>query len=85
MLIEIKEKLKKITSVKTDDLHKKGKCLICNDDEEENLFNLCGVEVCKGCYYDLINSMSYKNIDDLLDCDKKQLMKFLNKLSENKK
>ena len=46
--------------------------------EPENLFNLCGIEVCEGCYYDLINHMSYKNIDDLLPCDKKQLNKFLN-------
>lgn len=46
--------------------------------EEEPLYNLCGVEVCEGCYFDLINHMGYKNIDDLMECDKKQLNKFLN-------
>jgi len=46
--------------------------------EPERMFNLCGIEVCEGCYHDLINHMSYKNIDDLLPCDKKQLNKFLN-------
>ena len=32
------------------------------------------------CYFDLINHMGYKNMNDLLECDKQQLMKFLNKL-----
>ena len=84
MLKIIKDKLLKKSSINSDDLHKKGKCQICNDSEDENIFNLFGVEVCEGCYYDILNSMSYKNIDDLLDCDKKQLIKFLNKLSEIK-
>lgn len=66
-------------------LNKKGVCNICLDNEEESMYNLFGIEVCEGCYYDLINHMSYKNIDDLLDCDKKQLMKFLNKLMEGVK
>lgn len=50
--------------------------------EEEPLYNLCGIEVCEGCYFDLLNHMGYKNIDDLLPCDKKQLNKFLNLISE---
>ena len=68
-----------------DSLNKSGKCSICNDGVDEPLYNLFGVEVCEGCYYDLLNLMSYRNVDDMLDCDKKQLMRFLNKLSENKK
>lgn len=63
---------------KNGSLNKKGYCQICNDNEEEPMYNLFGVEVCEGCYYDLINHMGYKNLDDLLDCDKKQLSKFLN-------
>lgn len=51
--------------------------------EEEPLYNLCGVEVCEGCYFDLINHMGYKNIDDLMECDKKQLNLFLNLVSQN--
>ena len=62
-----------------------GHCNICNNDEEEILINLLGIDVCEGCYHDLINHMRYKNIDDLLECDKKQLNKFLNKLAELKK
>lgn len=73
-----------MTSCEKDSLHKLGKCSICNDGVEEPLFNLFGVEVCEGCYHDLLNHMGYRNIDDLLECDKKQLMKFLNKLSEQK-
>lgn len=64
---------------------KMGHCNICNNDEEEILINLLGIDVCEGCYHDLINHMRYKNIDDLLECDKKQLNKFLNKLAELKK
>lgn len=64
---------------------KMGHCNICNNDEEEILVNLLGIDVCEGCYHDLINHMRYKNIDDLLECDKKQLTKFLNKLAELKK
>ena len=63
---------------------KMGHCNICNNDEEEILVNLFGVEVCEGCYHDLINHMGYKNINDLLDCDKVHLMRFLNKLAELK-
>ena len=59
---------------------KMGHCDICNDDEEEVLVNLLGIDVCEGCYFDLINHMGYKNMNDLLECDKQQLMKFLNKL-----
>lgn len=75
----------------SDDLHKKGICPLCNhlpeigETELENMFNLFGVEVCEGCYYELINHMGYKNIDDLTSYDKKQLNRFLNKLSELKR
>lgn len=58
-----------------------GACSSSLDIEKENMFNLFGVEVCEGCYHDILNHMSYRNIDDLLDCDKKQLMLFLNKLA----
>lgn len=75
---------RKKTVTETDDLHKKGQCFLCPTDSDENMFNLFGVEVCEGCYHDLINHMRYKSIDDLLDCDKKQLNKFLNKLAELK-
>ena len=34
---------------------KMGYCDICNDDEEEVLVNLLGIDVCEGCYFDLIN------------------------------
>lgn len=77
-------KFKKIVYEK-DDLNKTGKCFLCPEDDDENMFNLFGIEVCEGCYHDLLNHMGYKNIDDLLDCDKKQLMKFLNKLADSKK
>lgn len=77
---------RKKTVSETDNLHKKGKCFLCpNETEDEDLYNLFGVEVCEGCYYELINHMGYKNLDDLLETDKKQLNKFLNKLSEIKK
>ena len=70
------------TNAEKDDLNKKGKCFLCpNETEDEELYNLFGVEVCEGCYHELINYMGYKNIDDLLECDKKQLNKFLNKLA----
>lgn len=88
------------TVYEKDDLNKMGECFICKalkeqprDEfgatiptiiEKEPLFNLFGVEVCEGCYHDLINHMGYKNIDDLLDCDKKQLMMFLNELIKQK-
>nr|DAJ42539.1 MAG TPA: DNA repair protein RAD14/DNA Complex excision repair DNA damage [Caudoviricetes sp.] len=76
--------LRKKTSCEKDDCKTMGKCFICENDEDESLFNLFGVKVCEGCYHDIINHMSYRNIDDLMDCDKKQLMKFLNKLVESK-
>ena len=76
---------KKKTNTEKDNLNKKGKCFLCpNETEDEPLYNLFGVEVCEGCYHDLINHMGYKNINDLLDCDKVQLMRFLNKLDELK-
>lgn len=68
-----------------------GICQICkelsdNENlEDEQLVDLFGVEVCEGCYYDILNHMQYKKFDDLLDCDKKQLMLFLNKLALTKK
>lgn len=74
-----------------DNLHKKGKCPLCSHSPEleetelEDLYNLFGVEVCEGCYHELINHMGYKNLDDLIECDKKQLTKFLNMLSEIKR
>lgn len=87
------------TVYEKDNLNKMGECFICKvleeqpSDEfttfipsivEEPLFDLFGVKVCEGCYHDLINHMGYKNIDDLLDCDKKQLMMFLNELIKQK-
>lgn len=67
-----------------DDLNKIGQCFLCPTDDKEPLFNLFGVEVCEGCYHDLINHMGYKNMNDLTESDKQQLMKFLNKLVSNK-
>lgn len=68
-----------------DCLHKHGQCPLCSDESDvELLYDLFGVEVCEGCYYDLINHMGYKNLDDLLEDDKKQLMKFLNELAKLK-
>lgn len=61
-----------------------GQTITTTIKENEYLMNLFGVEVCEGCYHDLINHMKYKNLNDLLDCDKKQLMLFLNKLAELK-
>ena len=78
-------KKNKQSKYEKDNLNKKGKCFLCLNEEDENLFNLFGVEVCEGCYHDLLNHMGYKNFNDLMDCDKKQLMKFLNKLSEIKR
>lgn len=73
------------TQTEKDFLNKTGKCSICNDGVDEPLYNLFGVEVCEGCYFDILNHMGYRNMDDLLKCDKKQLMLFLNKLAELKK
>lgn len=78
-------KKSKQTTSEQDNLNKTGKCFLCPNDEDESMFNLFGIEVCEGCYHDLINHMGYKNLNDLLECDKKQLMLFLNKLSENKR
>lgn len=84
--------LKKILkTIRSDNLHKKGKCPLCShspelgEQELENLYNLFGIEVCEGCYHELINHMGYKNLDDLIEYDKKQLTKFLNMLSEIKR
>jgi hypothetical protein len=84
--------LKKILkTIRSDNLHKKGHCPLCSHSPEleetelEDLYNLFGVEVCEGCYHELINHMGYKNLDDLIECDKKQLTKFLNMLSETKR
>lgn len=63
-------------------LNKKGFCDICKDDEEEPLVDLLGVNVCEGCYHDLKNLFGYHNINDMLECDQKLLMRFLNKLAE---
>lgn len=84
LMFNFLNKFKKTTCEK-DNLNKKDKCFLCTNDEEENMFNLFGIEVCEGCYHDLINHMGYKNFNDLMDCDKQQLMKFLNKLSETKR
>lgn len=56
--------------------------LIKFEQEEEPMFDLCGVEVCEGCFHDILNHMRYKNIDTLMDCDKKQLNKFLNMVAK---
>ena len=65
-----------------DNLHKNGKCPLCSHSPELEETEL---EVCEGCYHELINHMGYKNLDDLIECDKKQLTKFLNMLSEIKR
>lgn len=62
----------------------KGICKFCNSTEEEILLDLFGVKVCEGCYHDILNHMKYKNFNDLLDCDKQQLMLFLNELAKIK-
>lgn len=65
----------------------KGICPICKEIDseivEEPLVNLLGIKVCEGCYHDLINEMGYKNLNDLLECDKKQLNLFLNLLAKH--
>lgn len=65
--------------------NEKGICKFCNSTEEEYLIDLFGVKVCEGCYHDILNHMKYKNFNDLLDCDKQQLMLFLNELAKHKK
>lgn len=72
------------TVYEKDNLNKKGRCFLCPNEDDEPLFDLFGIEVCEGCYHDLLNHMSYKNFNDLMDCDKQQLMKFLNKLVSKK-
>lgn len=66
-------------------LSKKGFCPICKDSEEEELVELLGIEVCEGCYHDLINLFGYHNVKDMLECDQQMLMRFLNKLNEKLK
>lgn len=49
---------------------------------EENLYKLMDIEICESCFHELINLMEYKDIDDMIDFDKKQLMMFLNMVAE---
>lgn len=62
-----------------------GLCKVCLDTEEEPLVELFGVKVCEGCYHDLLNHMGYRSYDDLFDCDKQQLQRFLNLLAKTVK
>lgn len=74
-----------------DNLNKKGQCPLCSHEPElgenvlEEMYDLFGIEICEGCYHELINHMGYRNLDDLTNYDKKQLTRFLNMLSAIKR
>jgi len=47
-------------------------------EDTEDMFNLLGIDVCEGCFHELINLMSYKDYNKMIEFDKKQLQLFLN-------